>query len=150
MSQAWRDRSLSETLVHSFRIRAKFAGFGVLIEVLRGSFAVNADHFGCETKMTSRALMLIVGKELPWNSCFMLSLLAPRGSLTCVGPYQTSLSQSGFVGQNFETLQAYNPKTEGSVDILEDLWAIASATDPTGSPRINAQGISARSAVMEI
>ena len=73
-----------------------------------------------------------------------------RGSLTCVGPYQTSLSQSGFVGQNFETLQAYNPKAEGSVDILEDLWAIASATDPTGSPRINAQGISARSAVMEI
>ena len=73
-----------------------------------------------------------------------------RGSLTCVGPYQTSLSQSGFVGQNFETLQAYNPKTEGSVDILEDLWAIASATDPTGSPRINAQGISARSAVMAI
>ena len=49
-----------------------------------------------------------------------------------------------------ETLQVYNPKTEGSVDILEDLWAIASATDPTGSPRINAQGISARSAVMEI
>ena len=76
MSQTWRDRSLSETLVHSFRIRAKFAGFGVLVEVLRGSFAVNADHFGCETKMTSRALMLIVGKGLPWNSCFMLSLLA--------------------------------------------------------------------------
>ena len=69
MSQTWRDRSLSETLVHSFRIRAKFAGFGVLVEVL-------PDHFGCETKMTSRALMLIVGKELPWNSCFMLSLLA--------------------------------------------------------------------------
>ena len=73
-----------------------------------------------------------------------------RGSLTCVGPYQTSLSQSGFVGQNFETLQAYNPKTEGSVDILEDLWAIASATDPTGSPRISAQGMSACSEVVGI
>ena len=73
-----------------------------------------------------------------------------RGSLTCVGPYQTSLSQSGFVGQNFETLQAYNPKTEGSVDILEDLWAIASAADPTGSPRIDAYGICACSEVMEI
>ena len=61
-----------------------------------------------------------------------------RGSLTCVGPYQTGLSQSGFVGQNFQTLQAYNTKTEGAVDISEELWAIASATEPTGSPRINA------------
>ena len=42
MSQTWRDRSLSETLVHSFGIRAKFAGRGVLVEVLRGSFAVSA------------------------------------------------------------------------------------------------------------
>ena len=43
-----------------------------------------------------------------------------RGSLTCVGPFQTGLSQSGFVKQNFQTLQVYNTKTGGVVDILED------------------------------
>ena len=61
-----------------------------------------------------------------------------RGSLTCVGPFQTGLSQSGFVRQNFQTLQVYNTQSGGAVDFFEDLWAIASAADPTGSPRIDA------------
>ena len=61
-----------------------------------------------------------------------------RGALTCVGPFQTGLGQSGFVRQNFQTLQVYNTKAGGAVDISEDVWAIASAADPTGSPRIDA------------
>ena len=60
-----------------------------------------------------------------------------RGSLTCVGPFQTGLSQSRFVRHNFQTLQVYNTKTGGAVHIFEDLWAIAFAADPTGSPRID-------------
>ena len=61
-----------------------------------------------------------------------------RGSLTCVGTLQTGLSQSWFVRQNFLTLQVYNTKTGGAVDILADVWAIAFAADPTGPPRIDA------------
>ena len=72
-----------------------------------------------------------------------------RGSLTCVGPFRTGLSQSGFV-TFFQMLQVYHKKTGGAVDILEDLWAIASAADPTGSPRIDAYGICACSEAMEI
>ena len=71
---------------------------------------------------------------------FMCHAVSARfcGSLSCVGHFQTGLSQSGVVRQNFQTLQVYNTKTGGAVDFLEDLWAIASAADPTGSPRIDA------------
>ena len=61
-----------------------------------------------------------------------------RESLTCGRPFQAGSSQSRFARQKIQTLQVYNTKAGVAVDIVVDSWAIASAADPTGSPRIDA------------